>query len=163
MAPRKLLIFVLLSLSLALVLSSCLPNPFNRNDAVLSPQDAQATVQAGIEHTLTAQRRIDAATNAARESGVESTATPLDELTDTPTATEPAQTSTQPATATITPTRTITATQTEIPPTRTLAPTETPLPTATVFRSKYCHTNTTAHCDAHRLSGPSCDTRSTLP
>jgi hypothetical protein len=142
MAPRKLFIFILLSLSLALVLSSCLPIPFSGNREVLSPEDTQATVQVGIEHTLTAQRRIQAATNAARESASQNTSLPLDELTPTPAAVsglndtltpEPTQTSTQPATATITPTRTITATHTEIPPTQTLAPTETPLPTATIF------------------------------
>jgi hypothetical protein len=142
MAPRKLFIFVLLSLSLALVLSSCLPIPFSGNSDVLSPEDTQATVQVGIENTLTAFRRIQAATNAARESASQNTAPALDELTPTlaagsglneVAATEPAQTSTQPATATIRPTNTITPTHTEIPPTQTLAPTETPLPTATLF------------------------------
>jgi hypothetical protein len=151
MAPRRLLIFLIASLSLILGLTACLPIPFTGRSEVLSPEEVQATVQAGIDQTLTAQQRMQQATQAAL---------PVDEapvvplvFTQTPQATEtvaveavevtpiteaPASSPTPvPATPTGTPTDTLeptyTPTETIPPPTATPAATETPQPSPTLF------------------------------
>jgi hypothetical protein len=150
MAPRKLTILLFLSLSLALALSACLPIPFTGGNRVLSPQDVQATVQSGIEQTLTAQRRIQDATRAAQSAVSTRTHAPLvytespipvevvaitpePELTQTPTGT---------LTLTLIPTGTPTATPTDVPPTLTPTPSDTPEPTLTPFDPNVTPTNT---------------------
>jgi hypothetical protein len=166
MAPRKLSILLFLSLSLALVLSSCLPLPFTGGNRVLSPEDVRATVQTGIEQTLTAQRRIQDATAAAGAVANVQPATPLvqtetaavneegSEIPDagstqaeTPEAiveftaapeVDPTQTATRTATYTVT----STSTPTDIPATSTPAPTDTPEPSPTPFDPNITPTST---------------------
>jgi hypothetical protein len=147
MAPKSLLLLLFLSLILGLGLSACLPIPFTGD--TLTPEEAQATVQVGIEQTLTAHRRIQAATNAARNAAspvppvplvvtetpgmsvaVANTPAAASELVETPDA-DPTLPPTATPTATLPPTATPTATP--VPPSPTPLPTETPLPSPTVF------------------------------